>query len=193
MNYSEIINYVISRRYFLYYSILIFMSVVLVLFSFYGSIFSLLIFWLSIMSISCILINMYRCRSFLKFCNNYLKAHNAQFIRIIIEQEASKMPVPYKSYDATIQPFPKLANAVSLETDDLLLLFFSIRYIGIFQLVLKPFIFLKTDKDLYFKDKNTNIIQYFEIVEAERGRAFIFPNKHGIRKIIVSEQITSKP
>jgi len=84
---------------------------------------------------------MYRCKGFLKLNNNYFKVYNAQFIRIIVEKEVSKMPVPYKSYDTTIQPFPKQANAIYLETDDFLLLFFLNTLFGDISVGVKTFYF----------------------------------------------------
>jgi len=55
--------------------------------------------------------------------------------------------------------------------------------------VLKPFIFIKTDKDFYMKGKNANVIQDFKMVETERGRAVIFHNKHGIKRLIIPIKI----
>jgi len=75
--------------------------------------------------------------------------HN--LVKIVIEKESYKMQVPYKSYDATIHSFPKTTNVIYLETDDFLLFFFSIQYLVVFQLVLKPFIFIKTEKDFDIK------------------------------------------
>ena len=189
MHHSEIINHIISKRYYLYYGIIIFISLLLILLSFYGTILALLMFWLSIMSIGCILINIYRCRRFLKFYNNYFKEYDAQFNRILIEKETYKVQVPYRSYNATIQPFPKPTNVVCIETDDFLLIFFSIQYSGILQLVLKPFMFMKTDKEFCIKDKCVNLIQNFEITETDENRTIIFPNKDGIKKIIIPVQI----
>ena len=185
MLYSGIKNHIINKGYYWSYSLMIFITLCLVFFSHYGSILSLLFFYLSIMAICCILINLYRCRSFYKIYNNFLKEHNAQFNSIVIEKESYKMLVPHKSYNATIKPFPKPTNAVSLETDDFLLLFFSTHYLGLFQQVLKPFIFIKTDKELCIKDKNANIIRDFKAVETGQNKTIIFPNRYGIKKVII--------
>ena len=45
--------------------------------------------------------------------------------------------------------------AVYLKTDDFLLLFFSIQYVGLFQQVFKPYIFVEPDKMFYIKDEST--------------------------------------
>ena len=192
MHYSEIRNHIITKNYYWYYCIIIVISLVLALFSFYGSVLALLIFWLSIMSIGCILMNYYRCRRFFKFYNNFLKDYNVLFDRALIEKESYRMSVPYKSYDATIQSSPKSTNVVYLETDVFLLLFFSIRYLGIFQLVLKPFIFLKPQKEFHTIDKSVTIIRDFKIIETEEDRTIIFPNKDGIKRIILLIEKTNQ-
>ena len=200
MYYSEIKRHIIDKKYYWSYCIIIIISLVFgslacinkVDFSFFysrGAIFTLLIFGLSILAIGCIWINLHRCRSFYKFYNIFLKGHNAQFNKIVIEKEDYKMQVSNNSYNATIRPAPKTTNVVYLETDDLLLLFFSIQYMGIFQRILKPFIFIKTDKDFFIKDKNINIIRNFEIVETEQSRTIIFSNKYGIKKVIIQDYL----
>jgi len=97
------------------------------------------------------------------------------------------MAVPYKSYDATVQPFPKQTNAICIETDDFLLLFLSIKYYGLFQLVLKPFIFIKTNKEFHLKDKSANFIRDFKMTEVEQNRVITFPNKDGIKRLMIPE------
>jgi hypothetical protein len=52
-------------------------------------------------------------------------------------------------------------------------------------LVLKPFIFIKGNKEISIKNNNVNIIRNFEIVDTEQGRMVIFPNKHGIKKMMI--------
>jgi hypothetical protein len=86
---------------------------------------------------------------------------------------------------AVIRPSPKLINAIYLETDDFLLLFFSIGFWGIFQEVLNPFIFIKTSSEFYIKGKKVNIIRDFEIIETEQNKTIIFPNKYEIKKVII--------
>ena len=39
------------------------------------------------------------------------------------------------------------------------------------------------------KGKNANVIQDFKMVETERGRAVIFHNKHGIKRLIIPIKI----
>ena len=185
MYYSEIKRHIIGKRYFWSYYIIIFTSLVLVSLSFYTNILSLLIFWLSIMSLVCIMLNFYRCRKFYNFYNLFYKENKIHFYKIVIVKEKYKMQVPNNTYYATIHPSPKSTNAACIETEDLLLIFFSIQYFGIFQLVLKPFVFIKSDKAIDIKDKNVNIIQNFEIVDTEQGRMVIFPNKHGIKKMMI--------
>jgi hypothetical protein len=95
------------------------------------------------------------------------------------------MQAPYKSYNAKITPFPKSMNAIYIKENDFFLLFFSIRYLGFLQLVLKPRIFIKTDKELFIKDKNVKLIRDFDIVETTENRTIVFPNKDGIKKIMI--------
>jgi len=99
------------------------------------------------------------------------------------------MTVPNKLYDVEIKSLPKLTNAVYFETDDFLLLFFSIQNFVIFQQVLKPYIFAKSKNELNIKDKNVNVIRDFETVETEQGKTIIFSNKHGIKKLVIPLQI----
>ena len=196
MQYSEMKRHIINKKYYWNYSICIITSLAFA-YWFFDSIFSLsfrdIIFWLSIfwlltISVGCIGINLYRCRSFYKFYHHSLKAYNAQLIKISIQKEDYKMQAPYKSYETKIRPFPKSANAIYIEEKDFFLLFFSIQYLGILQLVLKPIIFIKTNKELSIKDTNINIIQHYETFETEQGRIIIFPNKNGIKKIIIPDK-----
>ena len=189
MHYSEIKKHIINKKYYWGYSIIIFISLVLVYFSFYGSTLALLIIWSSIIAASYMLINIYRCRNFNKFYEISLKENSVQFTKILIEKEDYKLRIPYQSYNATIHPLPKPTNVVYIETDDFLLLFFSLQYWGIFQQVLKPFIFAKTDKKYYVKDKSVTVIRNFKMDKTEQGRAIIFPNNHGIKKVIIPKKI----
>jgi len=95
------------------------------------------------------------------------------------------MQAPYKSYNATITPFPKLTNAICIEEEDFFLLFFSIQYLGILQLVLKPLIFIKTEKEFCINDKNVKLIRDFEVVKTTENRTIVFPNKDGIKKVVI--------
>jgi len=195
MYYSEINRHIINKKYFWNYSISIVTSLVLgylyfdsinisVAF-FRNMLFLVSIFWLLTVPIGCILTNIYRCQTFLKFYNNFLRGYDVQFFKIAIEKEDYKMQVFYTSHNATIRPFPKSTNAICIETDDFLLLFLSIKYSGIFQLVLKPFIFVKTNKEFHLKDKNANIIQDFKMTEIKQNRIIIFPNKDGIKRLMI--------
>jgi len=187
MSYPEIRNHIIDKKYFWCYSIIFLLSFLLVFLlclhkasisiSFSrGNINALLILWLSLISIGSLLNNYYRCWSFYQFYNNSLQGYNAQFNKILIEKESYKMQVPSKSYNAIVQPFPKSANAVFLETDDLILLFFSIRYIEIIQFVPKPLIFIKPNKEYCISDKSVNLIRDFKIVETKEDKTIIFSN-----------------
>jgi len=202
MLYSEIKKYIINKQYYWICSAIILISLIFSYWNIDSNTFSLLdfrnmvavllIFWLSILSIGCIVINICRCRNFSKFYNNYLNKYHVEFNIIEIEKEAFKVQAPYQSYNATLHPSPKSTNAIYIETDDFLLLFFSIQYLGILQLVLKPFIFIKTDKDFYKKNKSVNVIRDFKMVETERGRVIIFRNKCEIKKIMIPNQIKTK-
>jgi len=187
MQYSEIKKHIINKRYYWNYIIIILISLILAAFSFYST-FALLFFLISIISIGCIMINLYRCRSFYKLYHNLLKEYDVLFIKIEIHKEDYKMQVPYKSYNAKISPFPKSTNAIYIEENEFIMLFFSMPYLGVLQLVLKPIIFIKTDKELSIKDTNINIIQHYETFETEQGRIIIFPNKNGIKKIIIPDK-----
>jgi len=197
MYYSKIKKHIINKQYYWIYSASVLISLVFgywnidsdtfSLLNFRNTVIVLLFFWLSVLSIGSTMINVCRCRNFSNLYSNYLNKYNPQFNKIEIEKESYKVQVPYQSYNAIVHPSPKPTNAICIETDDFLLLFLSIRYVALFQLVLKPFIFIKTDKDFYKKNRNANIIRDFKMLETERGRAIIFPNKHGIKKIMIPE------
>ena len=146
MNYSDIKKHIINKQDYWFCYILILVSLLLGFFSCYHSIWALLIFWLTIMATGCILINYYRCRSFYKLYKNALKEYNVQLNRVFIEKDAYKISVPYKSSNVINQPFKKQTNAVYLETNDFLLLFLSARYLETIQLLLNPFVFIKSEK-----------------------------------------------
>ena len=89
----------------------------------------------------------------------------------------------------SFQPFKKSTNVIYLETNDFLLLFLSVRYLETIQLLLNPFIFIKTDKKISIKDKKINLIQDFKIDETEDNRTITFSNKYGIKKIIIPSEM----
>lgn len=189
MHHSEVRNHIINKNYYWVYYITIFASFILILFSFYGNILSLLLFWPSIMFIASMLINHYRCRSFCKLYNNYFNYCNGKFEKVLVEEKSYKMSVPYKSYNATIQPPPRATNVVYFETDDFLLLFFSMQHLEIYQLVTRPFIFVKPCKEFEMNIKHVNIIRNFKIAEDQEYRTIIFPNKYGIKKIMIPHSV----
>ena len=203
MNYSEIKRHIIGKKYFWSYStrILIFLILGYLIYinrnSIFlaekiisiGSISILLFFCLSTLSVYYMLMNLYRCQNFYKSYKNHLK-HSTHFCKIVIEMEDYKMHVPMRS--ATIRPFPKSTNAVYLETDDDFLLFFSINFFGV-QQVLKPFIFIKNSKEFYVKGANKNVIRDFETIETEENRAIIFSNNYGISKVIIPRAAEATP
>jgi len=193
MQYLEVKRHIIDRKYFLGYSFIFFISFILGYLEYISTdinfTFSFLlgtaVFWLSIILIGIIVINIYRCRSFYNSFKNDLNGKTTQLYKIVIETKGYKMKVPYKSYDAEILSMPKSENTICIETDEYLLLFFSISFLGLFQEVLKPYIFLKTDKNFCMKDKKVNIVRDFETVETVQSRTIIFPNKYGIKKVII--------
>ena len=193
IHYSEIKKHIIGKNHFWGYSTifislilgsLIYISGNIISFS-RGPIFTLLIFCLLVLSTYYILINLCRCRRFYKLYNSFFKQSNAQFCKIVVEKEGYQMKVPTRSYNVTIHPCPKLTNAVYFETDDYFLLFFTIQSLGFLQQVLRPFIFIKNNKEFYIKDTNVNIIRNFETIETEENRTIIFPNNYGITKVII--------
>lgn len=202
MNYSEIKKHVIGKSYFLNYSTRIFIFLILcyLIYIYKNIIFvlqvaipgrlilTLLFLWMSTMSLYYVMINLHRCRNFYKFYINNLKEYDVHFCKIVVEKEDYKMHVP-NGTSATIHPSPKSMNAVYLETDDYFLLFFAISYFGLFQEVLKPFIFVKTAKEFYTEDKKVKVIRDFKTIETEENRTLIFPNNYGITKVIIPLQI----
>jgi hypothetical protein len=114
-----------------------------------------------------------------------------QLCRITVEKEGYTMKGVNQSHDAKIHPMPKQTNVIYSETDDFILIFFSIQHFGIFQEVLKPLIFLKTDKVFFLNDKNVKVIRNFETFDTEQGRNIIFSNRYGIKKVIIPLQIRS--
>jgi hypothetical protein len=199
MHYSDIKRQIINKNFLWGYSIIIFISLIFGCLiyvnkssislnnDFYVRTILLIISFLclSVLSICYGLANLYRCQSFYKFYKNHLKEHNTHFRKIVIEKENYKMPMPNTPRNVTIRPAPKSTNAVYLETEEFLLLFFSIRYLGLVRQVLKPFIFIKNNKEFYAKGANINIIRDFETIETGENRILIFPNSYGITKIII--------
>jgi len=51
--------------------------------------------------------------------------------------------------------------------------------------VLKPYIFIKTDKDVHIKNKSVRVVRDFKMIETEQGRTITFSNKQGIKRIII--------
>ncbi|MDR0438291.1 MAG: hypothetical protein LBH22_08345 [Bacteroidales bacterium] len=136
---------------------------------------------LLIMGISYNFINLYRCKRFYKFCKKFLPKSNVQFCKIMIEKKDYQI----RSFrEVIVHPPPKSTNAVYLETNEFILLFFSIQHF-VLKEVLKPYIFIKSDKELYIKDKRVKIVQDFEITETEQGRAIVFFNKQGLKRVII--------
>ena len=201
MQYSDIKMHIINKKYLWGYSIMAFISLIFACliyinkssislvnaFLFRSIIILLLIFCLSALSICYMLVNLYRCRSFYKFYKNCLKEHNIRFHKVVIQMEDYKMHMP-NGTSATIRPSPKSTNAVYLETDDYFLLFFSIRYFGLVRQVLKPFIFIKNDKEFDLKGAKVSIIRDFETIETEENRILIFSNNYEITKVIIPQQ-----
>lgn len=196
MDYLKMKKHILNKKSFFIYGIIIFLSFLLVYFVCINGIgkispdvreIAIIIAILNFLflSIQGIFINLYRCRNFYKFYENLLKESNPILGRIIIIKEDFKMQVPNKSYDTIVHPSPKFTNAVYIETDNFILLFFSIQCLGIFQKVLNPFIFIKTDKEFKVKDKHINIIKDFEIIENNQDTAIIFPNKYDIKRMII--------
>jgi hypothetical protein len=193
MQYSEIKNHIIDKKFYWNYGIIIFISLVFIsltlidiigFHSLQGFAFLILILWAPALTIGCFLMNLRRCRNFNEFYNNSLIEYNAEFKKIMVLREDYKLSVPYKGYDATVSSFPKPTNVISIETEDFLLLFFPIKFSFFFQLVLKPFIFIK-NKEFSIKDKSVSLIRDFKIIETEENRTIIFKNKDGIKKIII--------
>jgi len=150
-----------------------------------GNFLILFLSYLLIMSISYSFINLYRLKKFHEFCENFLTESDAQFCKIMIEKKDYKMLAPYTAHEAAVRPYPVPTNAVHFETNELLLLFFSVRHYFVIKEVLKPYVFVRPDKDLCIKDKSVNVVRDFEITETEQGKAIIFSNKQGIKRVII--------
>ena len=200
MHYSDIRRHITRKKYLLGYCIMILTPLWLVYLahvdkiiipwdkmSFRGAPFALLFFGLPTLSIYCILINSYRCRFFYKFYNNCLKKYDLHFRKIMIEKGSYKIDAPYiSSYKATVYPPQKTTNAIYLETDNYWLLFFSVSYWGIFQVVLRPFIFIKPDKDVHINYKNVTIIQKTQMFQSEQGIVIdLSTNRHNVKRVII--------
>lgn len=148
----------------------------------------LFIFFISNLLIMCIsysFINLHRCRKFYKSCESFLTESDVQFYKIMIEKKDYQIQVPNSSQSATIHSCPEPTNAVCVETNEFLLLFFSIRHFVFVKEVLKPYIFIKTDKDFCIKNKSVNIVRDFKITQTEQGKIVVFPNKQGVNRIII--------
>ena len=197
---SDIKRHIINKKYLWSYSIIISISfgygyliyINKIMTSFWDDlsfrvIFPILIvLGLPILSMCCILTNSYRCQKFYKFYKDCLKEYNLHFHKIMVEREAFKVGGTYSFNDATIHPYSKSINAVSLETDNYLLLFFSVSFWGMFQEVLNPFIFVKPGKEFHAKYKNANIIQEFKMSQTEQNIVINFPaNRSEIKKVII--------
>jgi len=199
MHYSDIRRHIINKKYLWGNSMMIFISlglgylmyidnITIYLNNFFsrGTPLILLILGLPILSARCILINWYRCRNFYKFYKDYLKEYSMHFYKIAVEKEAFKVGGTYSFNDATIHPSSKSINAVYLETDNYLLLFFSVSFWGMFQEVLNPFIFVKPGKEFYTKYKNVKIIREFKMSQVKQNIVIdISNNKNGIKKILI--------
>jgi len=142
--------------------------------------------YLLIMGMNYSFVNLYRCKKFYQFCKNFLTESNVQFCEIMVEKKDYQMQVgPYTSGEVTVRPTPDPTNAICIETNEFILLFFSIQHFVVLKNVLKPYIFIKPDKKLHIKDKNVKIVRDFEIIETEQGRAIVFSNRHGIKRVII--------
>jgi len=148
--------------------------------------FILFISYLLAMGISYNFINLHRCKRFYKSCKTFFIENDVQFCRITVEKKDYKMQGINTTQEATIRPSPEPTNAVYLETDDFLLLFFSIQHFVFIKEVLKLYIFVKPDRDLCIKDKSVRIVRDFKITQTEQGKSIVFPNKQGIKRIIIS-------
>ena len=200
MYYLDIKRHIINKKYLWGYSAMIFIPIIFgylictnkinipfEAFSRGNFVFILLFLALPILSTRCILINSYRSQKFYNFYKNYLTEYNGHFYKIAVEKEAFRINTPHISpNDAAIYPSPKLTNAVYLETDNYLLLFFSVSFWGMFQEVLNPFIFVKPGKEFHARYKNTNIIREFKISQTEQNIVIDFPvNRNEIKKVII--------
>ena len=201
MHSSDIKRHIISKKYLWGYSIMTFIPPILVylicvdktstflaIFSRGNIVFLFLILGLPILSIRCILINLYRCQNFYKIYKNHLIEHNVDFHKIIVEKEAFKLDALSSFNDAAIHSSPKSTNAVYLETDNYLLLFFSVSFFGVFQEVLNPFIFVKPGKEFHTEYKNAKIIRELKMSQIEQNMIITLPdNRYGIKKILIPQ------
>jgi len=200
--YSKIKKHIIGKAFFWRFGILtpVFLGWCYFIYLIMDNIFlpfslgNLLIYALSfllIMSIYYNFISLYRCKKFYKFHENSLTESNVQLCKINIEKKDFQVQVPNSTQSATVNSFPQPTNAVYLETDEFLLLFFSIQHFYIVKEVLKPYVFIKTDKDLHIKNKNVIVVRDFKMVETEQGRAITFSNKQGIKRIGLPSQFNT--
>jgi len=194
--YSKIKKHIIGKNFFWGLCILFFLFLIwsyimylgrdFIFFLFnVGSILMWFISYLLIMGVSYGFINLYRCKRFYKFCDLFLLENDVQFCKIMIEKKDYEMKVPNRSYDATVRPLPESTNAIYFETNEFILLFFSVQHFVVLKNVLKPYIFLKTDKEFHIKDKSVKIVRNFETTETEQGRAIVFSNKQEIKRMII--------
>lgn len=196
MNYLKVKRHIIDKNSFLFSSIIIFVSLILSYliylngfsFSFRSIILILLILILSLSSLIYIFINLLRCRNFNVLWENRFKKYDICFCKIDIKQDDYKIQALYSSYTATMSSFPKATNAIYIETGEFMLLFFSIKQFGFIQTVLKPFIFLKNEK-ISMQKEHLDIIRDFDSIETTNGKIIIFPNKHGIKEIIIPRNV----
>jgi len=140
------------------------------------------------MSISYRCLNIYRYRKFYTLYEVFLTENDVQLCKIMVQKKDFQMQVLNSTQLATVSPLLLPTNAVYFENNELLLLFFSTQHFYIVKEVLKPYIFIKTDKDLHIKNKNVRVVRDFKMVEIEQGRAVTFSNKQGIKRIIIPNQ-----
>jgi hypothetical protein len=131
-------------------------------------------------------VNFCRCRYFYKIIKNELSEKTIKLCKILVEQKEYKIKVPNKSYDVEISSMQKTKNAICIESNEYMLLFFSLNYFGIFQEVINPFVFIKKIEEFNIKFRNINIIKDFEIIENEQNSIYsLHENKYGIKKLII--------
>ena len=186
MNNKEIRKILINKRYNVYYAIIFFVLLI-------GALLSLLFFVLFALFVGNVLINFHRCRRFHQFIiKNNLPKDTIQSCKITIEKESYKLKPVYSSYDAKIQPRSRATNAICIETDDYFLVFFAVDFFRIFQEVLKPCVFIKPGKERCITDKNIEIIDDYKAIETEQDTVIDFPNKHGIKKLIIPRAVAAR-
>jgi hypothetical protein len=193
--YSEIKRYIINKKSLWGSGVILFLFVIFIYLSyairkdFSFSLVILIVIIICILFIINILTNLYRCCHFYKLYKNELNKETSKLCKIIVEKKKYKVKVPIKSYDMEILSMPKSTNAVCVESDKYLLLFFSVHYLGIFQQVLNPFIFT-TKNDYLVKDKKTTVIYDFEIIKTANKRIIYFPNEKLEIKSITLPRLT---